>query len=76
MRVCFLLLSRKFISAADRGYIDVICLSMHRGWEKMYVVLTADSLLFYKDQKHAKAVSDLSTMFNICCSLNAMLIYI
>jgi len=39
----------------------------------MYVVLTADSLLFYKDVKHAKAVSvctDLSMMFNICCSLN------
>ena len=27
------------------------------GWEKLYVVVTADALLFYKDQKHAKAVS-------------------
>lgn len=26
-----------------------------RGWDKLYVVLTTDSLLFYKDQKHAKA---------------------
>ena len=44
-------------NTVDRVYILVVRLSVYSGWEKLYVVLTADSLLFYKDQKHAKAVS-------------------
>ena len=36
----------------------IVCGVCCRGWEKLYVVLTVDALLFYKDQKHAKAVSD------------------
>ena len=35
----------------------MLLMSVCRGWEKMYALLTSDSLLFFKDQKHAKAVS-------------------
>jgi len=34
-----------------------MCVTVYRGWDKLYTVLTGDSLFFYKDQKHAKAVS-------------------
>ena len=44
--------------------MDCCLLFLYRGWEKLYVVLTTDSLLFYKDQKHAKAVSDLFQIFD------------
>ena len=47
----------------------MVVIRVCRGWEKMYVVLMNDTLLFYKDQKHAKAVS----VCLDCCNLSACL---
>jgi len=61
-------------------YVHLMLVSVGcRGWEKMYVVLTTDSLLFYKDQKHAKAVSIWYTVWthNVsvrsCCWLSPVI---